>query len=195
MESSIKYIEGIFPVLISAPHVFAHPRNSIEGRKFKVEELNTFEILKDICERTGSQGISLSNKVDYDPNYDKYSDNGYKQAIKEISKEKGFKYFIDLHGLKDSHQFDIGIYIKPKFENSKKLAYKLADSLNINELRGSLITIQNFRNDDQETLSEYVCTKLNLPAVQIEIARYIREEEELRIAFGRILSNAILSLK
>jgi hypothetical protein len=195
MESNITIIEGKLPILISAPHVFPQPRKTLDGIKLKVGEQFTSDIMRDICERTNCFGIMLNSEADYDPNFDKYSDNEYKQAVKKMKKDFDLQYFIDLHGLKDSYQFDVGIFIKKKYENSKKLAYKIADDLNRADFNGALITIHNFHSTNtQETLSEYVCTKLNIPAVQIEIARYIRDEEDLRIAFGKVLSESIISL-
>jgi hypothetical protein len=46
-------------------------------------------------------------------------------------------------------------------------------------------------DNGQETLGEYVATKLRVPSVQIEISRYIRDDEQLRESFIKNLSTLV----
>ena len=74
-------------------------------------------------------------------------------------------------------------------------AQSISEGLNKGELKGASIFLFRFLDNDQETLGEYVASKLRVPSVQIEIARYIREDEILRNAFienlGKILKEKI----
>jgi hypothetical protein len=111
-----------------------------------------------------------------------------------LIKKKHIRYFIDLHGLSNQHNFDIGIYYKNKFLNSKKLAFNMANKLNAGELKHALVYVKLFKDNTQETLAEYVCSKLNIPAIELEIAWDLLEDELLRNEFASILSKHINEL-
>jgi hypothetical protein len=57
-----------------------------------------------------------------------------------------------------------------------------------------LINIILLKDNEQETLTEYVCKALEIPAIQIEVAQYIAEDEFLRNEFSKKLSEIISSL-
>jgi hypothetical protein len=59
------------------------------------------------------------------------------------------------------------------------------------ELRGLNVRIFRFLDNGQETIGEYCASKLRIPSVQIEIARYIRDDEVLRNCFVRNLSQIL----
>lgn len=177
--TQFQIIQGDNPILFSAPHGFAHRRPSLNVG-YKVAEPYTDEIVKKVCEETQAWGIYLSNECDFDPNYHKERKNIYKQKIKEIVAENKIKKLIDIHGMKDSEYFDIGIYYTTRFSKSLQLAYEIEELLDKGKLKGLNIQILRFFDNDQETIGEYSASKLRIPAVQIEIARYIREEEHLR---------------
>lgn len=180
--ADVKIIEGKLPVLLSAPHTYSHKRPSLSG-SYKGGEACTDIIVENICKNINCFGIIQSGETNYDPNFHKEKSNPYKQKIKEITKEIKFKHFVDIHGLSDGGGYDIGIYYPTRFDRSMVFAQDIAQGLNKGQLKGASIYIFRFLDNDQETLGEYVASKLRIPSIQIEVARYIREDEILRNAF------------
>jgi hypothetical protein len=186
-------IHGKSPFLISAPHVFTHKRPTLTG-VFKLGEPYTDTICQNLCRETNSTGIFLTKGVEYDPNFFVLEKNPFKKEIEKICREeKGKKLFLDIHGLSDEHCYDIGIYYLSHFGKSKRIARELRNALDKGQLKGMNIQIFRFLDDDQETLSEFVASKLKIPALQIEVARYIREDEELRNTLVKNFSDFLIS--
>jgi len=177
--AQFKVIEGNKPILFSAPHVFPHRRPSLNVG-YKIGEPYTDEIVKQICAETGCWGIYLLRECDYDPSYHKEGKNEYKRKVRDIIKENKIKRYVDIHGLKDNGYFDIGIYYTTRFSKSLSFAYDIEKIMDRGELKGLNTQILRFLDNEQETLGEYVASDLRVPAVQIEIARYIRSDDNLR---------------
>jgi hypothetical protein len=183
-------IQGDTNYLFSAPHPYPHRRPSLV-KKYKVHEQYTDDIVRDICRKSNSFGIYIKDQVDYDPNYHK-KNNPYKKEVEKIITENKIKNFIDIHGLCDEHMIDIAIYYKTRFRKSVLLAEEISEKLNRRKLKGLNIQILRLpENDSSETLTELVASKLRVPAIQIEIARYIRKDKELREAFVMNLSEIV----
>ena len=187
-----RIIEGNKPFLISAPHVYAHKRPTLVG-VYKQGEPITDLICQKICKDIDSTGIFLTEEVEYDPNFFKIADNPYKEEIRKIVKDKKVKLFLDIHGLNDQHQYDVGIYYLSRFGKSKRIARELRKALDKGELRGISIQIFRFPENDQETISEVIASKSRVPALQIEVARYIREDEILRASLIENISDFLNS--
>ncbi|HQA87570.1 MAG TPA: hypothetical protein PLW18_00625, partial [Candidatus Dojkabacteria bacterium] len=96
------------------------------------------------------------------------------------------------HGLNDENKYDFGIYYPSRFRRSIVLAEKMRKVLDKGELTGVNVCIFRCPDDLQETLAEYVADELRIPSVQLEVARYIRESDELRSEF---IKNLIPFLK
>lgn len=192
--ANLKIIEGKFPILLSAPHTYSHKRPSLSG-SYKIGEPWTDEIVEKICQDINCYGIMQVGETSYDPNYHKEKNNLYKQKIKEITTVGKFNRFVDIHGLRDGVGYDIGIYYPTRFDRSMFFAQSISEGLNRGELKGASIFLFRFLDNEQESLGEFVASKLRVPSVQIEIARYIREDEILRNAFienlGKILKEKI----
>jgi len=177
-KSCVRIINGNIPVLISAPHVFSHRRPSLT-MSYKWGEKFTDVIVEGICTRTGAWGVIQNEETSFDPNWHKLKENPYKSVVNDIVEKGKIKKFIDIHGLKDEYDYDFGIYYPSKFLKSISFSKEIAKALNQGKLRGSNICIFRLIDDFQETLGEYCADKLRVPSVQIEIARYIREDEKL----------------
>lgn len=188
-----KTITGIKPVLISAPHVYAHRRPRL-NMSYKLGEPFTDHIVEEVCKLSNIFGIMSVNETDFDPNYHKEKRNPYKQEIRKIVKEKNIKYFIDIHGLKDGNNYDLAIYYPTRFWKSRDLAIQLQENLDRGELRGINIAILRFLDNNQETLGEFVTSKLRIPSIQIEVARYIREDASMRNTLVNNLSDTLSKL-
>ncbi len=183
-------IEGKVPVLLSAPHVYPHRRPTIMG-SYKLGEPYTDNIVKEVSADSSSFGIYLSKECDYDPNFHKAMKNEYKKAVKEVVVKNKIERFVDIHGLRDNQDYDIGIYYTTRFSKSLQFAYEIEEELGRGLLNGINIRIFRFLDNGQETLGEYVASKLRVPAVQLEIARYIREDEKLRKSLIKNLSTIV----
>lgn len=68
---------------------------------------------------------------------------------------------------------------------------KIKDSLGHGELRGINVSVLRLLDNNQETITEFVASNLRIPAIQIEVARYIREDESLRNSFVENLSKVL----
>jgi hypothetical protein len=185
-----KTIEGKKNILLSAPHVYAHRRPKL-NMAYKLGEPLTDTIVEDVSRNTDSFGIVLTNESDFDPSYYKEERNPYKQEVKRIVNEKKIKYFIDIHGLRDGNMYDIALYYPTQFRKSIALARDIQEGLDRGEFRGINVAIFRFPSKLGETLGEYCATKLRVPSVQIEIARYIRESQKLRDEFVKNLSDVL----
>ncbi len=185
-----KIIKGSNPVLVSAPHACAHRRPSLT-LSYKLAEPWTDDIVREICANTGAWGIVLSEETDFDPNFYKLKKNPYKQEIVNLIEENKIKRFVDLHGLSDEHDFDIGIFYPSKFFKSIRLAEDVSKGVSKGKLRGVSSCIFRFEDNGQETLGEFVASKLRVPSIQIEVARYIREKQALRNSFIENLSDLL----
>jgi hypothetical protein len=185
-----KTIEGKKNILLSAPHVYAHRRPRL-NMAYKLGEPLTDTIVKDICKEIDVYGIVLTDESDFDANYHKEKTNPYKQEVKRIIKEKKIEYFLDIHGLKDGKMYDIAIYYPTQFRKSIAFARDIKEGLDRRDLRGINIAIFRFLDNHQETLGEYCASKLRVPSVQVEVARYIRESQKLRDEFVKNLSEVL----
>jgi hypothetical protein len=186
-----KVIKGTVPILLSAPHVNPHRRPSLT-LSYKWGEKNTEKIVNEVCANTGCWGILQTEETSFDPNYHKLEDNPYKGEVKKIIKKEEITKFIDIHGLNDKHRYDLAVYYQSKFFNSINLANDVVKALDKGKLKGLNSCILRFKEDVQEELGEYVASVLRIPSVQLEIARYIREDEGLRNAFIENLSAYII---
>lgn len=192
-EFPINIISGEKKILLSAPHAFLHKRPRL-STAWKVPEPYTDDLVISVTRDIDAMGIVLRDDVDFDPNYHTERRNPYKVMVRDIIREEKIKYFVDIHGLKDGNMYDIAIYYPTKFSRSKNLALKLQEDLGRGRLSGVSIAIFRFLDNSQETLGEYVASKLRVPSVQIEIARYIREDDILREELVANLSRSLCEL-
>lgn len=190
---TFKTIIGSKPILLSAPHVYAHRRPRL-SMAYKIGEPLTDIIVEEVCKKTKSFGIVLTDESDMDYNYHKEKSNPYKKEIREIVEKENIKYFIDIHGLKDGNNYDIAIYYPSKFFNSIELSKKVKEGLPKRVLRGSNIPIFRLPEGPQESLALFSASELRVPSIQVEVARYIREKKELRDAFIQNLSEVLENL-
>ncbi len=190
---TFKTIIGSKPILLSAPHVYAHRRPRL-NMAYKIGEPLTDIIVEEVCKEIKCFGIVLTDESDMDYNYHKEKNNPYKKEIRNLVEKEKIKYFVDIHGLKDGNNYDISIYYPSKFFNSIDLSRKVKEGLPKGALRGSSIPIFRLPEGSQESLTLFVASELRVPSIQIEVARYIREKKELRDALIRNLSEVLEDL-
>ena len=182
-------VQGKLPILFSAPHSYPHKRPSLVN-KYKGHEEYTDDIVRDICKKSKSFGIYLTDQVEYDPNYYK-NGNEYKKEVQKIVEKNKIKTFIDIHGLNEDHMLDVAIYYKTRFHKSLRLAKEVSELLNRGKLKGLNTQIFRFPENGGETLTEFCASKLRIPSVQIEITKYIREDNDLRDSFIENISDIV----
>ncbi len=191
--TSFKTIKGSTPILLSAPHVYSHRRPKL-SMAYKIGERFTDSIVEGVCKEIDSFGIVLVDESDYDFNYHKEESNEYKKEVRKIVEDNEIEYFVDVHGLKEGNKYDVAIYYPSKFSKSISLSRTVREGLGKGALRGINIVVLRFPEGVQESLGEFVASKLRVPSVQIEVARYIREREDLRDAFVQNLSKVLKHL-
>lgn len=188
--TQFQILEGKKPILFSAPHACLHKRPKLSTAYRQAEQF-TDEIVKEICRLTNSWGIYLSSEIKYDPNYNEIERNEYKKSVQEICKRERIEQFIDIHGMTLGSDYDLGIYYPTRFLRSRSFAQQVREKMDCGKLYGISVTLLRFLDNDEETLGEFVSGKMGIPSVQIEIARYIREDEVLRKSFVENMSNFI----
>ncbi len=186
-------VKGTAPILLSAPHVYEHKRPSLSG-KYKQGEPWTDYIVKNTCAQIGAFGILSLGELEFDPSYHELKRNKYKRDVKKIIEKHKIKYMFDIHGLSDAHSYDFGIYFLKRFPKSRDLAYSLAEALNKESLRDCLIQVLHLPEGKQKTLAGFVTEDLRRPSLQIEISRYIREDDKLREGFIKNFSDFLIRL-
>ena len=191
--ATFRTIKGSKQILLSAPHVYPHKRPRL-SMAYKIGEAYTDTIVEQVCKNTDTFGIVLTDESDYDYNYHEEKNNPYKKEIRKMVEDNDIKYFLDIHGLKEHKYHDVEIYYPTKFCKSIRLAETIEQGLGKSALRGLNVLILRFPETPQEELGEFVASKLRVPSVQIEIARYIREKENLREGFIQNLSKVLEDL-
>jgi len=186
----VKLIEGKKQILFSAPHCKLHKRPKL-SMAYKQAEPFTEEIVQELCMYTEGYGLVLNSEVDYDPNYQKEGRNNYKKKVREVVECGKIHYFMDIHGILDDYNCDLCIWYPSRYSKSYRIARIIAENIGKRSLSGINVQILKFPYGEGESLSEFVASKLHVPAIQIEIAKYIRDDEELVKSFEENLSSVV----
>lgn len=174
-----KIVKGIIPVLFSAPHAYLHERPALDSL-VKGEEEKTDQIVQWVCEDTGSYGIFTTGRQQVDPNYYPERENEYKQKLREIAHKNDIRYLFDIHGFDDMRNCDITLLYRWRYYKSGKMAYDIAEALGGRKSDSKLIVqVKNLPDDGYETIAAFATKELSLGAVQMEISRDIRSDEQL----------------
>lgn len=193
MNEYVEIIEGTKPILLSAPHVHAHRRPSLT-LSYKLGEEYTDRIVEDICYKTGVWGIIQSKETPFDANFHKFKENPYKQSVADIIESGKISKFVDIHGLNLTSEYDLGIYYPSKYRRSINFSKEVRSAIDKNKLKGINCCMLRLQDDMEETLGEFVASKFQIPAVQLEVARYIRESDKLRRELVFNLASYILNI-
>lgn len=187
-------LKGNVGVLLSSPHSAQYRRPDIE-RRYKSTEINTEKIVLGVHYSVDTFGLYLKTKVDYDPNFVGHGRNEYKKKLRRLILDAksvipgGIKLFIDIHGLHDSKEYDFEIITLKRSRKASDIAQELMDELRGASFAGSSVVYTYADEENRETLIQFVQNEFKIPSMQIEVARYIREDPELLEEFIRALSN------
>ncbi|MCU0485611.1 MAG: hypothetical protein MUC85_05810 [Anaerolineales bacterium] len=170
---------GNIPILISAPHGAVHTR---DGNP-KEEDEYTAGIARFIGSRTGAHVIYARRRSRTDPNADLTAP--YKQALRQIVRENGICFVLDLHGANQNRDFGIAIgtlHGKSCSEPEKLILVRTFEKYGISEAGETLARLDidcklpGEGTDNREPIVKF-CYRNSVPAAQIEINAWLRIPE------------------
>ena len=174
-EQTFEVIEGKIPVLLSAPHSVRQLR---EG-KIKGKDRYTGAITIELAKQTNSFAIYKTYNNQDDASYD-IENNEYKEKVLELIDKHNIKVFLDIHGAKDTDEFDVDIGTDEKRNLNGKT--QILENLikNLNEKGITQIGIdKKFKACTMHTLTKKIASSTNIACMQIEITRKYRDLEQV----------------
>lgn len=174
-EQTFEVIEGKIPVLLSAPHSVRQLR---EG-KIKGKDRYTGAITIELAKQTNSFAIYKTYNNQDDASYD-IENNEYKEKVLELINKHNIKVFLDIHGAKDTDEFDVDIGTDEKRNLNGKT--QILENLikNLKEKGITKIGIdKKFKACTMHTLTKKIASSTNIACMQIEITRKYRDLEQV----------------
>lgn len=189
-KQNFKFTYGEVPVILSAPHAVMQFRND----KNKVADYLTGPIAEYLSKYSNTHCIIRTfNKKD-DPNYDVIGYGlEYKESLKEYIICNNIKVLIDLHGCKDSRDFDfqIGTNNRLNINNNYQVLNIIIDNLN---KIGNVVIDKDFKADAPGNISRYISSNLKIPCIQIEITSKFRKDPQKLMALIETLEELIKNI-
>lgn len=167
-ENWFNIIEGIKPVIITAPHATRPMREGV--RRFS-DGGGTAAMAVALSEMSGATVIYTTYEGPSDPNY--YDDNKFKEALSFLIDKVNPKYILDIHGSDPfrSYDIDLGTVNGASLLGKETLIIDLIKSLRDNGINS--ISYNRFAASKHETIANFSSRK-GVPAIQLEInATYI----------------------
>jgi len=184
--SSFIHIKGDKPILVVSSHATAHKR---EG-KLKAPEFYTGAISVILNSISGVHSLYTIYASEFDSNYCESTE--LKEYIREVVRRYNIKFVLDIHGTGSYRKFDIypGIGKTDKFLNgNKSLTTELEKILNENNIKlGGTDVFPAYR---QHTVSRFVNSELEIPAMQIEINKKYRNPESNGYLFEKLINTLV----
>lgn len=175
-EAEFCYAPGSLPVLLSAPHGAAHTRNG----RMKEEDEFTAGFSRLVAELSGAHALYARRMSATDPNY--YPDTPYKSLLKEIVRQQGIRFVMDIHGASSQHGF--GIALGTMSQQSCAGQYrKILETLEAYGFAPAEKGLQRLDVDQrftgaggrrQETITRYSFHRLGVSAAQFELSPHLR---------------------
>jgi len=167
-------------ILISAPHGVAHFKNN-KQKPAEIGSLTTALFLK---ETEDTYFIAKTKQTQNDVNYEATSD--YKNKVFELIDKNGLKYFIDIHGISPSNEYDINLITgNEQWINTDPNLFK---SL-VAELEKQNFKINcNFENKNSNCLAQSVKNKFaDIWSIQIEVNYKITNDKDNYERYEKLL--------
>lgn len=179
-------IQWTIPVIFSAPHAAPQTR---EWERKPCDEF-TWEIVRQLCEKTWVYGIIRIENCDDDPNfYNNWVSWEFKEEIVNLVKNNWIKYWFDIHGCKDNLWFSIDIWTNYWENLNQDLEFLINVQKKLSNNFGRVAVDELFDAGKPEILSTYVSKQIKCPYIQLELCRTLREDTEYLVD---LLSNTIL---
>ncbi len=175
------YLRGETPVLVSAPHSSVHERMGKPKRQeFYTGALSV--MLHALCD---CHVIYTNRVLDKDPNY--YDDSSFKTRLEEIVGANEIGFLIDLHGTGPERSDDVypGVGVSKEFLlGNHSYIDELESSAELNGI--SIGGHDVFPAAKQMTVTKYAARELEVPSMQLEINRRLREPEKTPEEFVKL---------
>lgn len=169
-QESFKILEGRVPVLVSCPHSIDQVRDGM----LKPRELYSGALCKLIHEYTDCHTIYKYHNDGIDDNFVLHTK--YKQNIGKIIEENDIKLVIDIHGMVGSKSKRYrGYHVELGTDSGRNLLGNTEISDNMvrifNKHRVDKVVVdKKFKASKEHTVSKYISTNFNTPAIQVEIS-------------------------
>lgn len=178
-------IQWTIPVIFSAPHAAPQTREWVR----KPCDEFTWEIVRQLCERTWAYGIIRIENRDDDPNfYNDWLSWEFKEEVISLIKNNWIKYWFDIHGCKDDLWFSIDIWTNYWENINQDLDFLMNVQKNLSNNFGRVAVDELFDAGKPEIVSTYISKHVNCPYIQLELCRALREDTDYLVY---LLSNTI----
>jgi len=182
---SLRHVPGPRPVLLTAPHAVTHIRDGAR----KPADMTTGGLAETLAELTGCIALTCDGTPTRDPNYD--PDGPFKSRLDTLL--PGTTAVLDLHGMQDTWGPDVCLARGLHPAGS-------ADLLEVcrRELTASGFTVSvgdPYDANTPHTVTSY-CQRAGVPAVELELARRIRnpwDQPETSARLLAALQNALIA--
>lgn len=176
------YIKGDIPLIVTAPHSSVHRRLG----KLKRQEFYSAALSVMLHSLTGCHVLYTNRLMESDPNF--YDESPFKKRLGEIVEANGVNCLVDLHGTGSEKKHDIypGVGINNEFLLGQDI---FLDELEAAALQNNIFIggLDIFPAAKQMTVTKYAARKLEIPSIQVEINRRLREPEKTPEDFIRLI--------
>ncbi len=179
-KDNFKILKGTIPIMISVPHSKKHLRDGM----VKNNEHNTARIAKLLYCLTNCHLIYAYKQGDNDHNYDESSN--YKKKLKAYIKENNIKILIDIHGMADSYDIELGTNHYQNIFNDKDIINNIKDIFYKNNIKNVFVD-RKFKAKRHNTISNYINKECNIKTIQLEIGPKYRKIKLRPKSFNKII--------
>jgi hypothetical protein len=196
--SRIRVVEGTIPVLISAPHTRPIAMKSRDGGSItKPAELRVARLLRRTCRKTGAWGIYMGGEGRME-HWEESTFRAYKRVLRSIVEQHNIALFIDLHGFMEARPFAVDYDFKiskrkPYEKETVRLEHIILKHLTSHDM-GAPISKTFFSKENgiaRKTLTYFTRRAFDIPAVQFEINKSVRDDPETLRKLSKALYNIV----
>lgn len=181
-------IHWTIPIIFSAPHAAPQTR---EWQRKLCDEF-TWEIVRQLCAKTWAYWVVRTENRDDDPNfYNTWLSLGFKEEIINLINDNDIKYWFDVHGCMDNLWFSIDIWTSYWENINQNLDFLVIVQKNLSNNFWRVAMDEIFDAGKSEIVSTYISHKTEIPYVQLEVCRVLRENTEYLV---NLLSNLVIEL-
>lgn len=180
---NIHVIEGVSPILVSAPHAVPIRKRTKTRVYTRRREAKADELVKRICENSSAWGMTVQSKN----TIQNWRNKGgvypvYRETIDNIIHSNDIELFVDVHGAKKTRPFLVDYdFVYPKRHELddalEKIIWK-AFTKNFPSHKISKGFFRNLNGPGTKTFTHHVRKNLNIPAVQLEINKSLKMNPE-----------------
>lgn len=180
-------VKGTLPVVISAPHAV---RCGIKVQK-QTPQMYTGALALQLATLTGASALVSARTSDEDPNRDEPGQ--YKPKLATLVRETHACFVLDIHGSDENFvkekqlgQVEIGTAYNRSLRGKRFLRKMLEEAL---ENAGITVTVDKyFTADAPGTITVHTSEELDIPAMQLEITRSLRDPDHYPQKYVNLLS-------